>query len=549
MSERKLPGVSWLRASGRFGPLGGLVGFPVLLAMHPVLFLFGHNQEHFSAREVPLPLGLAALAAWILWRLLDLWLKDSLRSGILATCWMWLFLGYFRYIDPFVQRGLARFPNADPHGDTLLVLLALGLGVLLFVLLMGREQGRHKALLDGIAWSLVILTALPLAPTMLFRRSGSTPGGLSSAFPSTGQGTKPNLVHIVLDGYAREDILRTHFGFDNRPFMKELEKMGFHASAKARANYCQTLLSLSSTLNVTYVQEIAAQLAKNPLQRHTLARTMAQPRVLTHLSAQGYHSVALASGYDLTEMTLADEFIRPCGMPSTFMAAVLDGTPMPALLPKRAGIDSYQAHRQRVLATFDQLGRLDDRKAPLFVFAHVVTPHPPFIFAADGSPRQPGGLYSLIDGSHLIQGSEAAREAYRKGYVGQVEHVNARILESLNRMLARATRPTVVFLHSDHGPGSGLSWEDPSRSDLQERLGILLACRVPDPAWAGFPEEITTVNAYQSLLSTYFGLACDPLPQKSYFSRWSEPFDFIEVTDQVSGVATPPTAKARGDVH
>ena len=69
-------------------------------------------------------------------------------------------------------------------------------------------------------------------------------------------GRRPDIYYIILDGYARSDVMSKLFGFDNEPFLKRLEQKGFYVARRSTANYCQTPLSLSSSLNAVYLNDL-----------------------------------------------------------------------------------------------------------------------------------------------------------------------------------------------------------------------------------------------------------------------------------------------------
>ncbi len=58
----------------------------------------------------------------------------------------------------------------------------------------------------------------------------------------------PAIYYIILDGYARSEVMRELFDFDNTAFLERLERKGFFVARGSNANYCQTPLSRSSSL-------------------------------------------------------------------------------------------------------------------------------------------------------------------------------------------------------------------------------------------------------------------------------------------------------------
>jgi hypothetical protein len=67
----------------------------------------------------------------------------------------------------------------------------------------------------------------------------------------------PDIYYIILDGYARSDILRDIYDYDNSDFIDELSSRGFYIAAESRSNYTQTDLSLVSSLNFEYLDYLS----------------------------------------------------------------------------------------------------------------------------------------------------------------------------------------------------------------------------------------------------------------------------------------------------
>ncbi len=99
------------------------------------------------------------------------------------------------------------------------------------------------------------------------------------------------------------------------------------------------------------------------------------------------------------------------------------------------------AHRANVLRQLEALGQLMPSPAGphRLIFAHVLAPHPPLVFNADGSARVlDTNWLALQDGNHYL-GSE---EAYVQGYGAQTRFVLSR-LEGVVRaiLVSPARRP------------------------------------------------------------------------------------------------------------
>ena len=111
-------------------------------------------------------------------------------------------------------------------------------------------------------------------------------------------GRRPDIYYIILDGYARSDVMSKLFGFDNEPFLKRLEQKGFYVARRSTANYCQTPLSLSSSLNAVYLNDL---IPADSHDKEQLNRWTGDGSIVQTLRGLGYRFVTFATGFDETE--------------------------------------------------------------------------------------------------------------------------------------------------------------------------------------------------------------------------------------------------------
>jgi hypothetical protein len=162
---------------------------------------------------------------------------------------------------------------------------------------------------------------------------------------------------------------------------------------------------------------------------------------------------------------------------------------------------------------------------PRFVFAHVVAPHPPFVFLADGGSTNPTSPFRLKDGNEFL----GTLDEYVSGYIQQLQYINRRVLAVVDAIIASTDGDVIIVLQGDHGPGSRLNWEDPAGSDLFERMSILNAIRLPLDEPAGeIPSTLSPVNTFRLIFNREFGGEYELLADRSYFSTWHRPFAYYE---------------------
>ncbi len=250
--------------------------------------------------------------------------------------------------------------------------------------------------------------------------------------------------------------------------------------------------------------------------------------------SQGYRFVSYSTGFEQTEHPKADVYRSPYPYLRMFHRLLLGQTPLYPLFPNAKERDPYTMSRERTLYLFDTLPDIAADSAPTFTFAHVLAPHPPFVFGPDGEDVSPRETHYLLSDGTVFQAYYPGVE-YAPGYRAQVAYVIKRVEQAVDKILANSPEPPIIIIQSDHGSGSKLDTEDLSKSDVHERMSILNAYYLPGKEGqnAGLYDTITPVNSFRIVFNAYLGAQLPLLPDRNYFSTWTFPFTFTDVTDQV----------------
>jgi hypothetical protein len=282
---------------------------------------------------------------------------------------------------------------------------------------------------------------------------------------------------------------------------------------------------------MSHLSGVASLLGEHSLDQRPIVRLVRHSALRAILESQGYSVQSVSSGYRRTEIEDAEVFLRPpIGAVNGFETQLLESMGLSPVIRSlvRLGwlseLPGYQDQRDRVSFAVSHIRPEPSDIRPRFVFAHVILPHPPFMWNAAGEAVSPDELFRWDDASSF----PGTREDYIRGYRDQLQYTNTLILEAIDRLLADQKRPLIIVLQADHGPGSRLDWHDPEASYLPERMGILNAYYAPDAA-NDLYESISPVNTFRVLLNTYFGYALPLLSDRSWYSSWEQPYKFIEV--------------------
>lgn len=502
---------------------------PPLVAAFPVLSLYSTNQSLVPLPQLWRPLGLAVLGGFVLWGLASLVFRNVERGAMVASA---LIAGIFGFGWLYGLLGLEGTPASFSLG-------VWGLIVAVVAFLLARKP-KLTSVLNVLATMLVVVT---VARAGMGRVQGATPPPTASTGPAAPSGTRrPDIFYIVLDGYGRTDSLKRAIRFDNAPFIAELEKRGFYVAKDSRANYCQTELSISSALNMSFIPDLFPKGYPSGLDRGPLAALVEENAVVREARNQGYSVVTVGTGFPPIKLDKADLVIEGEreGI-SLVEAALIQMTPLS--LDKEATESQFNVRARRLTYAFDALESLGGKTAqPRFVLAHILAPHPPFVFDADGKFTRQKGPYGFWDGSdfNVYAGDDAY---YRKGYAGQATYLNRRVLAIVDRLLATPGPRPVIILQGDHGSKMGLDQNDLAKTDVKEVFPILNAYLVPKEVQNRLEPGITPVNSFRILYSELFGLKLPLLPNQSWYSAYAEPYKFTEVTKEVD----TPSSVSRGD--
>lgn len=174
---------------------------------------------------------------------------------------------------------------------------------------------------------------------------------------------------------------------------------------------------------------------------------------------------------------------------------------MPQLIPGFQIEDlqkaEYYEHYRQTLFILDELKNIPQMEGHKFVFAHILAPHPPYVFT-------PSGDFSWTDND-------------RKGYPSNAKFISSHVLPVIEEIISTSTIPPVIIVQGDHGAYGNFITP-------QMRLSILNAYYVDQKTQEALYDTITPVNSFRIIFNNYFGTDYPLLEDISYFMHNSEEF-------------------------
>jgi len=500
-----------------------LIPHPFLVAIYPAMFVFVTNLGAYpmDIRDVLLPLLVSVLGMVVVYTLFALVFRHPERASLLASLFGILFFSFGR------MDFMHSFVGAE---WTAVYISALFILVMVVSFLYSRHLGRISRWMTIVTIILVAsqpLLGLTKASTAKVRMGAVTEGEMKVTTTD-----RPDIYVIVLDAYGGQNMLRDLYGFDNSPFIDGLRQRGFDVVDESRSNYNMTVFSMSIMYNMNLIEEVG-RLRGQPIEdTGTLTYALKNNPVWSFLKSIGYTTVAYQVGFPLVDFKNADVYLEPNGGFNEFQNLMISTTPIPYILRALDVTTFNDIIRRQTNYIFDHLPELAKKSTPTLTYAHVVSPHPPFVFQADGSPTTDPLLQRPRDGDRWAL-NEAERQLYRTAYVPQVEYLNKRVLGVVDEILATSEKPPVIVVMSDHGPGSEWRGYDIAASNLVERTSNLLSIYVPYGIEPKPYRGMTPINVFPIIFNRVFGTTLPLREDRTFFGALDDPHHPVEVTDQV----------------
>jgi hypothetical protein len=520
---------------------------PYLFAIIPILFLYSRNINQLPLHIIFLPMAITLILTLISLFILRETKVNYNKAAVFVTFyWVWFFL-YTSVRDFIIEYNFYNFVSFEIYRHRFLIPIWV-LVLALFLIVVIRHKSSFENAKDFLNVTGIVLIMLQIVTGIInyssynlnvrerkesldnivdktiFDRIVTKPmlNKIVTNKVMLPKESLPPIYYIVIDAYAGAAELNEVLDFDNSGFINYLEGKGFYVAKYSHSNYSDTSLSMSATLNMQYLPIV--DLPKNGSGTITLKsgipyyQLMNNNHVVKFLESIGYTYINFATygkqGFYYRN-ALVNSFNLELLKQSILCKPVVDNNLAEIL------------KREEILRQFEELGNVSNLQGPTFVYAHILIPHPPYVFDRDGNEP------SLVP-SALQTGSE------EKLYLDQLIFASKMTQKIIDKILAHSQKEPIIIVQGDHGPRNTERNEEESR---RLQMSILNAYHFPVGGSLLLYDFITPVNSFRIMLNYYFGQHLPMLEDESFFSSRPDSKTLIRMTNQLREKNPEPKSK------
>ena len=500
---------------------------PFLLSLFPVLFIYSQNVYELSVQEIILPILLILFAAVLLWILVRFIIKNNEKSSFIISLLLVLSFTYghiYLLVDGFT------LGNSDiGRHQYLLIPFAISfiVGTYYFIKTK-RRLNNASTISSAITGTFIVIILINIATYNIGSVDSfdseliTTETSLDTYDATVGTFTPhqdeirnyPDVYYIILDGYMSSSSLKEFLNYDNQEFVSYLSNKGFNVNHKSYTNYPSSIPSVTSTLNMMYLNFLTEEQVKHI---KIPQKMYVENTVMQNFKSAGYKIINIQRPFPfIVSSSLVDSVMceRNKYVDSQLFNMTIKTSILVFLLEKW----EERELREAALCNFAELSKQHQKfDEPIFVFSHILVPHPPYLFGPEGesvSSVRPQGLESWQD---------------EEGYINSIKFANKKIMQVVDGLLADPENSPVIIIQADHGYGFDVDASKLSKENLEQRMSILSAYYLPGIEENLSDDVITPVNTFRIIFNSYFNADYDLLENKMYLDDNDE--GFVDVTN------------------
>ena len=322
---------------------------------------------------------------------------------------------------------------------------------------------------------------------------------------------KPDIYFLLFDEYASSLSLKQKYNYDNSELDTFLRQSGFSIQANSHSNYNFTPFSMSSILNMSYINGVDPNAITSDDYAYC-TNLIRDNEVIKFLSYQGY---------DIINYSVFDLAGNPSRVDQSFLplkTKLITDRTLFAYLRKHIGwmlytgkfeikwltsntVYNQSANNNKFIDLVKKESAVKTAK-PRFVYMHVYMPHPPFFFDKNKKLKDEATVY------------RENTELTSQPYLDYLPYTNSRIKEVITTIQQNTNGNAVIVFMGDHGFRLPTTDKHPDNF-FQNQNAIYF----PDRDYHLLKDSVTGVNQFRIILNKLFNQHIAVLKDSSIFLK------------------------------
>ncbi len=388
------------------------------LSVFPIIFLYTQNVGETSANEMLYPLIIFIGIAIILSFIFYLFVRDTNKTALIVNIFMLLFLNYV-LIEKVVKLFM---PLKYWHIAPILIVVFLHFAYLIYKK-MNVEIAKIFNMVTTIAFCALILLNFLIAMPTIIEKTKLVDNKTKIDTKFAEKKLYPNVYYIILDEYSSFNSIKKYYVYDNSGFAQTLENEGFNVSLGSHNESIDTITITTNIVNLNYV------VTDNMIQAKRLSYGQ-NPEMFRLFSNHGYEIVNMSSLITWNGV-VGGAKNKVNARYGDFTKILLENTMFYPFL----GVSDELANRQNVINAFNQLQETNENSdVPVLTYAHIESPHAPFVFDENGKMPDFAGLSDWKDHNY---------------YLNQYKYITKLADETIKHVIKNDPK-SIIILQSDH---------------------------------------------------------------------------------------------------
>lgn len=466
----------------------------LVISIYPVIALYAHNIEELNFNQLLQPVVVSLGLTGFLFFIWFLVFRKTLKA-ILATIPFMLAVWYYGLVYNKV------FMEAQPNHYLIIGLILFLYGLIVYAI--------SKIKLTQNLANINLIITVPVFLLFAFNVFTIIPAELKKNRISENiqrqylehqelnyEGSLPDLYVIVFDEFASFATMEEVWGFENKKLHEYLLETGFFIAENSRTRFRTTYGSLATFLNLEYV---TAGLTKNEI-----LQEYDKNFVMSFLHSIGY-KITFIDGYGSFSYSQSLDGVNLMDMYNMNIDGEVIVDPFHFLLVNQSVLLPWADHfRDNTHNLYYRVNKyflnyienfplkVNNMEQPSFLYAHLMTPHLPFVFDRSGN--------FLENPTNHWEYENLDNKTKMDLYLEQYIYISSRIMDIIEGVMQKSENQPIIMILSDHG----VREESTGSAEPNHIYRVLNAVYFPDRDYSALYDSIAPTNTMRVILNKFF---------------------------------------------